>query len=84
MVRQGEAERRLRVDGVLVDGAGAPSFELSVQAGARTTFDPARGYVPESDEQGRVAPRVFCAGSCRAAADSAADGERVARGLSAR
>ena len=84
VMREGDGQRRLRVDGVLVEGAGAPSFELSVQAGARTVFDAGRGYVPQSEEDGRVAPRVFCAGSCRSIGDSAADGERVARALSAR
>jgi sarcosine oxidase subunit alpha len=80
-IRDGKRERRLAIDAVVIDGEGAPSFELAVQAGATTRFEPARGYVPIGDERGLVAPNVVCAGSCRAAPDSAADGERAALAL---
>lgn len=78
------AAKRVRADAVLIDGELAPSFELAVQAGATVRFDAERGYVPSAAESGEVAPGVYCAGSCRAATDSAADGVRVARELSAR
>ena len=80
-MRAGGQQRQSRIDAVLIDGEPAPSFELAVQAGASTRFDPARGYVPSSNDVGEVAPNVFCAGSCRAARASAEDGEGVGRRL---
>jgi sarcosine oxidase subunit alpha len=51
--------RRIKVDALVFDGRGAPSFELAVQAGAVVDFDPGAGYCPRADAQGRVAERVF-------------------------
>jgi len=81
LVRAAGTERRIRADALIVDGAGAPAFELCVQAGARVRFEPALGYVPECDERGGVAPGVFAAGSVVESRDSRADGERVALAL---
>jgi sarcosine oxidase subunit alpha len=65
-IRRGE---RHAIDALVVEVPGSPSFELAEQAGAKVTFDPAHsGYVPEIDENGRVAISdgsrcwVWCAG----------------------
>ena len=55
--------RRIKVDALVFDGPGAPSFELAVQAGAQVDFEPSSGYHPRADAQGSVAPGVFVAGS---------------------
>jgi sarcosine oxidase subunit alpha len=61
--RKSRATERHDVDALLVEARGAPSFELAEQAGARVTFDPARGgYVPILDSSGRALPWVWCAG----------------------
>jgi sarcosine oxidase subunit alpha len=81
LVQSGGAERRLRFDALALDGPGAPAFELCVQAGASLRFEAERGYLPERDDSGQLAPQVFAAGSVCGARESGADGERVARGL---
>lgn len=82
LVRDGERERRLGADALVVDAAGAPSFELGVQAGASVRFDAARGFVLETDADHAAAAGVWCAGSCRASeADSALDGAETARAV---
>ncbi len=78
-VTAGGIERRLRVDAVLVDGPAPPAFELGVQAGGVTRFDPARGYALERDAEGKIAGRVYAAGSAVGARNSEEDGARVAR-----
>lgn len=72
-------QRRLRVDALLVDGPAPPAFELGVQAGGATRFDPTRGYLLEADADGRVTPRVFAAGSAIGANGSEESGVRAAR-----
>ncbi|HWA76927.1 MAG TPA: (2Fe-2S)-binding protein [Polyangiaceae bacterium] len=75
-----EGPRRVKVDALLYDGPRAPAFELAVQAGGHTRFDPARGYLPELDAQSRAAPGVFCAGSLTGRAESSEQqGTRAAR-----
>jgi len=64
---------------LLVDGPGAPSFELGVQAGGRVRFDRDSGYRLERDTDGKIADRVYAAGSVVGSTDGAADGARVAR-----
>jgi sarcosine oxidase subunit alpha len=61
-LREGKDERRVAADALLYAAPGAPAFELAVQAGGSTRFESALGYVPEFDRDGRLAPRVFCAG----------------------
>lgn len=51
--------RRIKVNALVFDGRGAPSFELAVQAGASVDFDAGAGYFPRADAQGLVAERVF-------------------------
>jgi len=51
--------RRIKLNALAFDGRGAPSFELAVQAGASVDFEPAAGYFPRADAQGKVAERVF-------------------------
>lgn len=53
--------RRIKVSALAFDAAGAPSFELAVQAGANVDFDPAHGYVPRADPRGQVAEGVYWA-----------------------
>ena len=78
-VRDGQRERKIGVDAVLIDGPGAPAFELAVQAGASVRFDPERGYAPMVDELGVAAARVWCAGSVTGTgADSSSAGRAVA------
>jgi sarcosine oxidase subunit alpha len=81
VVRDGGGERRLKADALIVDGPGAPSFELAEQSGARLRFDPARGYVPEHDGSGEVSPDVWCAGSVAGAEDSERDGARIGQAM---
>jgi hypothetical protein len=72
--------RRVKIDALLFDAVEAPAFELAVQAGGRTHFDPARGYVPELSAEGRAAPGVFCAGRVTGnAVDASESGRAVAR-----
>ena len=57
-----ETERH-RLDALLVETHGAPSFELAQQAGATLTYDPERGgYLPSLDERGRALSWLWCAG----------------------
>lgn len=58
-VRSDDKTRRLKVNALVFDGRGAPSFELAVQAGASVDFDPGAGYSPRADAEGRVAAGVF-------------------------
>jgi len=81
VVGDGGGERRLKADALIVDGPGAPSFELAEQSGARLRFDPARGYAPEHDASGQVSPGVWCAGSVVGAGDSERDGARIAQAM---
>jgi sarcosine oxidase subunit alpha len=61
---------------------GAPAFELPLQAGAETRFDPTRGYVVVTDPDGRIGPAAWAVGECTGAAFDIealeASGERVA------
>lgn len=57
------ATRRIKVSALCFDGPGAPSFELAVQLGARVDFEPASGYAPRADASGKLAERVYWAGS---------------------
>jgi len=52
-------KKRLKLDALVFDGPGAPSFELAVQAGASVDFSAPSGYWPRSEPDGRVADRVF-------------------------
>ncbi len=81
VVDEGGRQRRFQADAIVVDGPGAPSFELAEQSGASLRFDSARGYVPEADGSGQVSPGVWCAGSIVAAEGSERDGARVARAM---
>ncbi len=81
VIRDGGSERRLKADALLVDGPGAPSFELAEQAGAKLRFDPASGYVPVRDDSGQVSPRVWCAGSVVGAEDSSEHGTDIAEAI---
>ncbi len=81
IARDRRRERRISAGALAIEGALCPSTELAVQAGAAVEFDPARGYVPKRDRSGRVADRVYCAGSCAGADDALADGARVARAI---
>ncbi len=78
-VTAGGIERRLRVDAVIVDGPGPPAFELGVQAGGVTRFQPGRGYALELDAERRIASSVYAAGSAVGASESESDGARAAR-----
>lgn len=84
IVLSGEGgERRDKVDAILVGGAGSPTLELAVQAGAEVDFDALAGYRLRADEHGQLGPCLFAAGSVLGAVDSAAAGAaagaRVAR-----
>lgn len=83
LVRAGKKQQKVRAGALLVDGPGAPSFELGVQAGAIVRFEPAHGYVLERDDEGSVAPGVWVAGSAALSSDSISNGARVARALRA-
>jgi NADPH-dependent 2,4-dienoyl-CoA reductase/sulfur reductase-like enzyme len=60
-VKTEQGMRRIKVDALAFDGAGAPSFELAVQAGASVDFDPRAGYFPRADEAGKLAERLYVA-----------------------
>lgn len=61
-VRDGERERELAVDAIVIAAPGAPALELVGQAGGTVVFDFERGYLPVLNEALEAAPRVFCAG----------------------
>jgi hypothetical protein len=88
-LRLRDGSHRVKIDALLFDGVETPAFELCVQAGGRTHFDPALGYVPEVDAHGQVAPKAFCAGRVTGAGLSSAQqgadvGQRIAAELLAR
>jgi hypothetical protein len=83
IARAAKGERRIPAGALAIEGPLSPSTELAVQAGAIVAFDAARGYLPRRDQAGRVAERVYCAGSCAGAGDSSADGTEVARAIAA-
>jgi sarcosine oxidase, subunit alpha len=62
-----ERSRRIKVDALVFDGPGAPSFELAVQGGASVDFEPDSGYFPRADASGLVAERLFVTGTDMAA-----------------
>jgi NADPH-dependent 2,4-dienoyl-CoA reductase/sulfur reductase-like enzyme len=78
-VTAGGIERRLQVDAVIVDGPAPPAFELGVQAGGVTRFEPTRGYALELDAERRITTHVYAAGSSVGSRDSEEDGARAAR-----
>lgn len=78
--------RELEARVVALALAGAPSFELGLQAGASTRWC-GRGFALSTDEQGRSAEGVWAAGECTGA-DFEADelvraGRRVAESVAA-
>lgn len=76
----GQRPRRHRVDALIVETLGAPSFELAEQAGAAVTFEPRRGgYVPICDTNGRALPWLWCAGELAGTGPSLAAIEAQAR-----
>ena len=85
VVRDGPKKHKLDADAVLVDGPGAPAFELAVQAGAEAPFSPPRGYCPRASADGQVAPETWAAGSVLGpgrVADAARVAAAVQRSLS--
>ena len=70
-VRTEDGTRRIKVNALVFDGPGAPSFELAVQGGASVDFDPNAGYFPRADASGLVAERLFIAGPDLAATRAA-------------
>jgi thioredoxin reductase len=79
VLRDGDEERRAKADALVVEGPGPPAYELLLQAGARASFDPIRGFRVELDSEGRAAPGLYAAGSVATLeGDSADDGARVA------
>jgi hypothetical protein len=55
--------KRHRVDAVVIDVPGAPSFELAQQAGAAIRFSAsAGGYAPVTNARGRAANALWCTG----------------------
>lgn len=85
VLRDGGRERRERVDAIVVGGPGSPAMELAVQAGASVEFDALSGYRLHADEDGRLGPALFGAGSLVGSdtptASGAVTGVRVRREL---
>ncbi len=80
VVRASGKTQKLAADAVVVDGPGAPAFELAVQAGAEVRFSSPQGYPPQAAPDGRVAEHVWAAGSVLGPA-RVADAARVARAV---
>ena len=59
----GDRERRVEIDWLVIDAPRSPAYELLSQAGAALRHEP-RGFVPVRDERGGVAPGVFAIGEC--------------------
>ena len=68
VVRHGAREETINVVAVASATHGAPAFELAAQAGAATRYDPARGYVVDTDARGRAGDRLWAVGECRGSA----------------
>lgn len=81
IVREDGAERRERVDAIVVDGPGAPALELGVQAGARAAFDPRHGYVLELERELTLGPDLYAVGSVLAGRRTRSDVSTLARQL---
>ncbi|MFZ5891109.1 MAG: 2Fe-2S iron-sulfur cluster-binding protein [Myxococcota bacterium] len=62
---------KTRVDAVLFDAVEAPAFELAVQAGGATHFEPSLGYVLDRDDDGAVSEGVFAVGRLATRTDGA-------------
>ncbi len=74
--------REIVVSAIAVDGPRPPAVELIGQLGGAVTFDVERGYLPQLDEHGRAAERIFAAGSAAASSlSSYEDGARIARAI---
>ncbi len=62
-VEEGGTMRRHAVDAIAIEAPSAPAFELAEQAGAEVRLDLERGgYLPRTDEDGRVRETLYCAG----------------------
>jgi hypothetical protein len=81
LLRDGEAERRERVDAIVIDGPGAPALELGVQAGAQAQFHPDHGYVLQLQGEVTLGPDLFAVGSVLANRRSHGDVSSLARQL---
>jgi sarcosine oxidase subunit alpha len=87
--RAGSATERLDADALVLGLPGPAAVQLLRQSGARIHYTQ-NGYAPELGPDGRVAERVFCAGSCRGESsdsrdtrDSRANGEHIGRAVDA-
>jgi sarcosine oxidase subunit alpha len=81
VVRDGDRERREKVDAIVVDGNGAPALELGVQAGAAARFHADHGYVFGDAAEGRLGPGLFACGSVLSGHSSAPAVGRVAESV---
>ena len=64
VLREGQGERRIRADALLVEMPGAPSFELAEQAGATIDYR-GHGYGPRDLGDGKIAEGVYMTGELR-------------------
>jgi sarcosine oxidase subunit alpha len=81
IVREGDRERSLAADALLVDAPRAPGYELCQQAGAALTHG-AAGYTPVA-HRGRIADGVFGIGEVTGAPLAAAPFVRAAEEIAA-
>jgi sarcosine oxidase subunit alpha len=63
VVRDGDRERREKVDAIVLDAPGAPALELGVQAGAAARFHPEHGYILSEAAGGSLGPGLYACGS---------------------
>jgi len=81
VVRDGERERREKVDAIVIDAPGAPALELGVQAGATARFHPEHGYILAEGADGCLGPGLYACGSVLAGHDAPAASDVAARVL---
>jgi sarcosine oxidase subunit alpha len=82
VLRDGDRERKVRCDALVIEALPSPSFELAEQAGGKALWAEGRGFFPQCDPSGKFAPGMWVAGEARGLPFElerlAADGHAVA------
>jgi len=64
VLKEGDVEREVAADALLLDEPRAPAYELCLQAGAQLEHQP-RGFVVKTDEDGRIRDRLWAVGEVK-------------------
>ncbi|MCS6898723.1 MAG: 2Fe-2S iron-sulfur cluster-binding protein [Myxococcales bacterium] len=82
VLREGNRERKLRCDALVIEAPAAPAFELAEQAGGEALWREGRGFFPQCEPSGKLTQGVWVVGEARGLPFEperlAADGRTVA------